>query len=83
MSAIFDRYVELRIAHAGAVEWMALDEARLLAARLDDMLAEHPHLDEAFREFYERCAALSSVATSDDDMARKIRKHFSGKRADN
>lgn len=82
-TTILHDYVLLRIAHANAVELKASDQARAIAARLDGMLAEHADLDASFRQFYADCAAQSSVATSDDEMASKIRKHFSGDRVDN
>ena len=83
MSCDLDTYVRLRIVHANAVEWNEAEQARRVARQLDDMLALRPDLDDRFHAFYKECAARSSVGTAEDGMARKIRKHFSGKRVDN
>lgn len=83
MSSDLEAYVNLRIAHANAVEWKVFGEARNIANRLDAMIADSPDLEDRFRDFYKSCAARSTVETAEDDMARAIRKHFSGKRVDN
>ena len=76
-------YVQLRIAHANAVLLNVAKQAAEIAARLDAMLAEKPDLDDEFHEWYKQCASQTSVETAQDDMAKLIRKHFSGKRVDN
>lgn len=73
-------YTDLRIAHANAVEWGARDQEKLIASKLDHMLAKNSLLEEEFHRFYVECASKSGVETADDEMANRIRKHFSGKR---
>jgi hypothetical protein len=77
---MLNQYVQLRIAYAGAAEWKDVDKVRMLDSELMRMERQHPELENEFKTWFDECAKKSNVAGADDDMAKLIRKHFSGKR---